>query len=553
MKEFSLEDQIYILFEKYESNETIDFVSFSDCIDELCHYHCIDKQSKRAIFDLSRLDENNKMNEQEFMRVMSILGSVTFITNRKLFEIIFHLIDVDNSGTLDFDEFKRMHNIFLGYDSDESIKIVFDTIDIDGNETIEMDEFLKFFVDNDEKQLADKCKKDENGLISFIEFKDAFKSVVNSCYIENATDIIFDIIDEDGDNKITVEECLRTLSIVNQMNIINTKIFKALLFLIIDKDDSNGIDEIEFRYLCKALDLKEFNNNLFDDFEKEIDEIIQFEEFIEWFDIFDEIKLYGIFENVKMGETIDEQQFIDNYFELFNEERNELIEYRLKVIFTLSDIDENNVMDEDEYFEAMKSIYRMNLYDDETFYAIVFQFLDTHSSKELDKISFRFLCYILDIHEDIEIIMKEIDESNDGKIQLNEYLDYFVPERVENRICELFDKNNKDGKIDIYSFEYCFYLFVTKCTIDGVSKLFFDAADIDRNGYLDKIEFLNVLKTINNKEIKTEEQLHSLIDKIICLYYKERNEKIDTIENNNYEESIQIIDTTCFKENEKIN
>jgi calcium-dependent protein kinase len=95
---------------------------------------------------------------------------------------LFQSIDVDNSGALDFAEFKQAINVLAPELSDADITTLFDAIDIDGNKLISFTEFLAATIDPREIDLEDLNKAfklldaDGNGYIEVNELETVLRT-----------------------------------------------------------------------------------------------------------------------------------------------------------------------------------------------------------------------------------------------------------------------------------------------------------------------------------------------------------------------------------------
>ena len=67
----------------------------------------------------------------------------------QLSEIVenFTHFDEDHNGFIDYEEFKRLVNVLPGDMSEEEMRIGFDIVDVDNNGRIDCDEFIQWWQD----------------------------------------------------------------------------------------------------------------------------------------------------------------------------------------------------------------------------------------------------------------------------------------------------------------------------------------------------------------------------------------------------------------------
>jgi Ca2+-binding EF-hand superfamily protein len=120
---------------------------------------------------------------------------LTHILQRELFETmgevrspftdkLFELIDIDASGTIDFEEFVHVMATYCMFTKEEILKFCFETFDVDGSGTIDEKEFLRLcdFVNNGQPIFPGNFKTallqfdtNDDGVIDYQEFLKIYK------------------------------------------------------------------------------------------------------------------------------------------------------------------------------------------------------------------------------------------------------------------------------------------------------------------------------------------------------------------------------------------
>ena len=197
----------------------------------------------------------NKEQEEEGDEIVQVLEKLrTKLASRGVRGIIsigknFRVIDDNNSGCIDFNEFKKAAKDFrFGLNEDE-LKIVFDTFDKQNNGTIDYDEFLRtirgemndFRRDVVMKAFA-KLDKDKSGVVDMEDIKNVYNAhdhpdVQNGK--KNEDEILLEFLEtfetnhtylngDQCDGKVSVEEFIEYYENV-AMNIDDDAYFEALM------------------------------------------------------------------------------------------------------------------------------------------------------------------------------------------------------------------------------------------------------------------------------------------------------------------------------------
>ena len=383
------------------------------------------------------------------------------------------------------------------------------------------DEIMFYFVDDEDtkyfEEMFEKYKNDD--LLNIDTFKRIFMLVVDSCYIESAPDMIFKVISGGNKEYVNFEDCVRALSIVNGMKITNITTVYALIFLILDRDNSSSISRNEFDYFFGLLDfdLSE-KQQIYNEIDMDGNGTIEYIEFMEWIDILIETLLIPTSSTVKKGEeeewyVISESDFLVSVKDKLG---NILDDQSLKYIFSLADKDMNGTLSRTEYYNLMKVLYKKNFEDKETYFLTLFQLIEKPRANEMNRSEFTILYNIWKlneekgINEDIDKLYDEIDKNHDGSIQLDEFLDYKFPNRLDAKLQKLFHKNQVNGSINDVKFSLAFHEIISYCKFDDASLVVFDSSKID-DKFMDLKEFIRVMKFIHNKTITKREELYELV------------------------------------------
>jgi hypothetical protein len=71
---------------------------------------------------------------------------------------------------------------------------------------------------------------------------------VECCYIPSASKMLYEMLTGDKKENIPYEECIRILIIVNEMKITNIFVVYALMFYVLDQNNSHTIERSEFKF-----------------------------------------------------------------------------------------------------------------------------------------------------------------------------------------------------------------------------------------------------------------------------------------------------------------
>ena len=128
----------------------------------------------RRSFDKIDLDDSGEIDYFEFTEMCGELRS-PFTT------ALFRMIDHNESGTLDFDEYVAVATLYCSYTQGDILTFAFNTFDKDGSGTIDEDEFMDLarminagsplFPGNFGRALS-MFDKNDDGLLDFREFED---------------------------------------------------------------------------------------------------------------------------------------------------------------------------------------------------------------------------------------------------------------------------------------------------------------------------------------------------------------------------------------------
>ena len=99
-------------------------------------------------------------------------------------EQVFRIVDKDNSGTINFQEFLQFVAMFTTGDFDSKMELMFNIYDLDGNGELSRNEFVKML-----KHLADEAGENigleslDKSIKSMIEVRYSEISLICSLYI----------------------------------------------------------------------------------------------------------------------------------------------------------------------------------------------------------------------------------------------------------------------------------------------------------------------------------------------------------------------------------
>lgn len=140
---------------------------------ELLHLTHDDVHLLKAQFDALDMD---KAGEIDYFEFFEYLGEERTTYG----DALFVHIDLDNSGTITFDEYVQVCGTYCVYSQGDILQFAFDTFDDDGNGTIDEDEFKSLlatmqgaepqFPGNFQRALEEYDKNDD-GLIDYTEFQ----------------------------------------------------------------------------------------------------------------------------------------------------------------------------------------------------------------------------------------------------------------------------------------------------------------------------------------------------------------------------------------------
>ncbi|EDK31725.2 calcium-dependent kinase (macronuclear) [Tetrahymena thermophila SB210] len=148
--------------------------------------HLLSQQEKEELSDLFiHLDTNKdgKLSKEEiFNGYKNLYGEVEA---RQISEKIFSEVDVDNNGSIDYNEFLACTMQKKKLLSQGTLKRAFDLFDIDGDKQITAKEIKSVLQDNANsfdteiwEQIIQEVDKDGNGVIDFNEFQQMMDSIV---------------------------------------------------------------------------------------------------------------------------------------------------------------------------------------------------------------------------------------------------------------------------------------------------------------------------------------------------------------------------------------
>lgn len=147
-------------------------------------------QNAIKLFNIIDLNHDGKIEpyelDQAFIKYYQITLNEAKIIRRKIFENI----DIDNNGYIESEEFIRGCINPRLFNSENFIKYAFDYFDVEGNEYISVDQVQKKFLQSSKnnssaakrelKQLFQKIDSNRDGYISFEEFSQMIKNIINN-------------------------------------------------------------------------------------------------------------------------------------------------------------------------------------------------------------------------------------------------------------------------------------------------------------------------------------------------------------------------------------
>ena len=201
-------------------------------------------------------NDDGKISKKELDLFIGKLKKYNYdLEDEDLFELAFDLIDIDSNGTLDNSEMKIFMDKFLKRKaSEDELNKIIDIMDRNNDGIISRDEFLNVLSPNTQmmKDFFEKQDKEKRGYLTSyqclnclnemgIEIKGKTKSIML---------MIFNIVDENMDNKIDVYDYIRFVRLVNRCG--QQQSFEKMYEFIFDE-----IDQLKKGYLTFD-ELKEF-------------------------------------------------------------------------------------------------------------------------------------------------------------------------------------------------------------------------------------------------------------------------------------------------------
>ncbi|ELP84411.1 caltractin, putative [Entamoeba invadens IP1] len=111
----------------------------------------VDNQHLKMVFDMANIEENGFLTSNEFVHVMTNLDEVEDKSDRSLYTLLFHLIDDDNSGTLEINELARFMRVLKTELNEEELKTALSAMDSDSDGKVDLEDTLKFFLSDNQR------------------------------------------------------------------------------------------------------------------------------------------------------------------------------------------------------------------------------------------------------------------------------------------------------------------------------------------------------------------------------------------------------------------
>lgn len=116
---------------------------------------------------------------------------------------LFHYLDKDKNGSIEFDEFKTIAEIFEDYINEEELREYFDEVDINNDQLISFEgKYIKHQIKFIIKLLKNKKEFEQNGSIRLMN--KYFMKLMNNA--DQTVKYIFDYLDKNKDNFLDYEE-----------------------------------------------------------------------------------------------------------------------------------------------------------------------------------------------------------------------------------------------------------------------------------------------------------------------------------------------------------